>query len=233
MGKEDDVDFIFYDKKKVELEELLAMAKSRTMRDLITEAIDRTEAAMRDLLVIQQVVVQYLTAYNARYTKRFNGIKKDIDAISKPIRDIRTASLTKDQAIPATVLKHAASAIEASFHKNEKMKILVNETHQKTARALYDTLLQYIFKYSTKDFNSDRIYELFNYFLESKTPGLGELKLVMNMPAKARRKKMVKDGDELPTYLEQYNDVLEKWSHYGAEYMRILISNPSDLVVPD
>lgn len=221
-----------YARKRVELESLLTTAQSRTIRELITEAIDRSEASMKDLAATQQVVILYLNAHNARAKKKLAEYKINLETLHREISKISKVPRTKELYIRVAVLSHASLALQHAIDTDGQLNEIVIGVHSECSQALTDTLLEHIFKYR-KDFNIARINDLFNYFLENKIPGLGEMKLVMGLPHNARQQKMVKDGDELPVYLEQYIDVLQRWSHYCSEYMKLLISDPSELIMPD
>lgn len=232
MQIEDNVDVSHYESKKVELESLRSMTNSRTVKEVITEAIERSDAAVKDLLATQQVVLLYLKAFNARSQKKLAQRKKEMDRLSVEITKVRNAPISSNDYIKVTVLSKASSALHNALGVDADLNEITLGVHTECAEVLSDTLLNHIFKHR-KDFNADRIGDLFNYFTENKIPVLGELKLVMGMPTKTRQKKMVKGGDELLTYLEEYNDVLASWSHYCGEYMKLLLSDPTDLVMPD
>lgn len=227
----DNLDYSSFDKKIKELDLLLQSTKSLTLQELIERAKDYSYRAIQDVKIIQQLVINYLTNHRKRSEKKLIEYSDKAKSLTIHLQEFKKQPRTVEQTtVVVNLMEAAADTLTATMKNEAKIDELTRKVHITCATAIADALLNHIFKYTSSNFNIDKVTELLNYIVESKIPLLAEAKMISNMPTKVRLKKQAKTTDAMLTYLENYNTTLEQWSHHCADYTKILIKNPADVI---
>lgn len=211
MSKEDELEY--YDKRIIELDKLLAHAKSQTLIDLITKAKKSTEENINKLITVQKAIILYLKNYQIRDDEFLAKFTEQISLCSIEVKKIKETEAPKDAKLAAlSVYENLADEFDKKITQRKELQELTYKVFISCANEFKRVLLEMIFKPNTSQFHYESIIEVLNYIASRFIPGLEEIKTISSFPIAIRRKQFAKSGDKVLIYLEQYIDVLEKWN---------------------
>lgn len=221
MSKEDE--FKYYDKKLEEFDLFLKQAKSSTLIEIINQAKVKSNASLELLMKIQTVTISYLRQHNEKAINRIKTYNNAIELGAEKVDELKTLEI--DEELRLTLRQFYSksfSELEQRILFDNRVNNLTLETFTFCSKQFNDVLLSIIMKPSKSQFHYETIIEVLNYIATKLIPGLEELKTVSNFPISVRRKNFAKEGDKILLYLEQFIDVIDKWSELGQKYINII-----------
>ncbi len=219
-------EFEYYDKKVEELNQLLISAKSSTMQELIKKSIQLTEISIETLLKSKKVSVKYLSEFNQRTNQKLSLYQHQYDLLVQ--RKDLLNTIPNDVAIKESLVEQFHTDID-TFQKQTTSEAQFNElvyaTIGKCQEEIERTLLEFIFKPSNNDFHYEQVMDILNLIVSKLSiPGLDEVNTLSKFSVISKKRNHINSGDKIILYLEQYNDVLEKWSELCDNYVKIIES---------
>lgn len=222
MDTSQDDELKYYDKRIKEFDKLIIQVKSQTLVDLIKKAKFDTERAVEKLIEIQKAIVIYLKAYDIKNDERLKEFQKQIDLQSAEVKKLKEANL--DNTLKASFLEvhqTIADKVNDALIQRQELRMLVFKVFTSCGNDFKTTLLEKIFKPNNGTFHYETIIDILNYIPGKFIPLLDEAKTASSFPVSVRRKQFAKNGDKILIYLEQYIDVLEKWTNLGNMLIKL------------
>jgi len=215
----------FYDKRIQELEDLLKQSQSQTLKVLIKKAIDETNKGLAKLLTVEKETVTYLKLEKSKTEDSVLKIDEKIELLNKEID--RFEVLDVSEAEKNITLKYLNEVLAAGkkTRSNKEDVLKLSYTVMTNAAIQFENLiLNIIYKPNSSSFHYDTIVDALNFIAGKFIPGFEELLTAKDNPmsVKMRKKKYVKSGDKILTYIEQYIDVLGKWEVLADQYLAVL-----------
>lgn len=222
MDTSQDDDIKYYDNRVEEFDRLLSEAKSQTLIDLLKKAKGDSEKAIQKLIEIQRATVAYLKTYELKNDEVLQKFQKQIDLQIVEVKKLKEADI--DRTLKGSILQiheEVANKINDSLTQREELRKLTFKVFISCATDFRITLLEKIFKPANAKFHYETIIDILNYIIGKIIPLLDEAKTVANFSATKRRKQFANQGDKIFIYLEQYIDVLEKWTTLGNALIKL------------
>lgn len=223
MNSSQDDDLKYYDKRIKEFDKLLSQVKSQTLNDLINTAKTETEKAVEKLVEVQRSIVIYLKAYEIKNDERLQEFGKQIDLQSIQVKKLKESNV--EGPLKSSLLQfhgEIANQLNEKLNQREELRKLTFKVFTSCANDFKVTLLEKIFKPNAGQFHYETIVDVLNYIAGKFIPFLDEAKAVSNFPPAFRRKEFAKSGDKILVYLEQYIDVIGKWTDLGNKCIEIV-----------
>ena len=224
MDTSQDDDLKYHDSRIKEFDKLLTQVKSQTLIDLIKKAKAETEKAVEKLIEIQRSIVIYLKAYEIKNDERLQEFGKQIDFQSQEVKKLKESDI--DEPLRRSLFQfyeELANKMAEGLAQREELRKLTFKVFTSCVNDFNIALLERIFKPNTKQFQYETIIDVLNYIANKFVPFLDEAKTISNFPITIRRKQFAKHCDKILIYLEQYLDVLEKWTSLGNKCIEITI----------
>lgn len=216
----------FYDKRIEELNILKEQAKSRTVKELISGAILKSEALLQKNLSIQKQTIAFIQSEKEKHVQSLLKIDEQIDLLNKELSKLPSIEgVSVTQRVEAMEYLNKVKAIGEKSRKNrvDVMK-LQSTVMPNTALAFQNLLLDLIFKPSVATFHYDTIVDGLKFIGGLFIPAFDSLMTASNTPisTQMRKKQYLKSGDKILVYIEQYLDVMDKWEVLADEYIKLI-----------
>ncbi|MCC6583150.1 MAG: hypothetical protein IT271_05560 [Chitinophagales bacterium] len=217
-------EFEYYDKKIEELNQLLHTAKSSTLQELINKSVTLTEKSLETLTQTQAASVKYISEHNNNTSQKVLNYKEQYELLVQrkkildtiPNETLEKVSLVEQFHIDIDVFQKKAD-FEAQFNE------LVLDTFSKCQAEIERTLLEFIVKPSNTEFRYEQVMDIINLLLSKlQIPGFDEVNTLSKFSVKSKKKEHINSGDKIILYIEQYNDVLERWDVLCKNYIAIV-----------
>ncbi len=216
-------EFEYYDKKIEELTQLLSHAQSTTLKELISKSIRLTEQSLVKLHQTQKATIKYLSEHNDKTSQKLLNYKNQMYLLNQ--RKFLLDAIPNN--IPVkTPLVNQFLADSDTFQKKANFEAqhndLVLDTFTKCEAEIERTLLEFIVKPSNNKFRYEQVIDILNFIVSNfSVPGLDGINMVSKFSIISKKKAHIDSGDKIILYIEQYNDVLEKWYGLCDGYIKI------------
>lgn len=215
--------FEYYDDKIAELHKLLLNAKSVTIKELISKAINLTDESIKTLMQTKAATLVYLSEHKNKTDKKLLEYKEQLrlfsqrkDLLDEMPNHIPEKVTLVNQYLTDVDIFQQRTTFEAQLNET------IYETFDKCQAEIEKTLLKFIVKPDNTEFQYNVVKNMICYMISKlQILGFDEISLLSQSSIMSQKLQSINSGDKIIIYIEQYIDVLEMWSELCNSYVRI------------
>lgn len=212
-------EILIYQRRQNEFIDLLKSSKSRTSENLITEAINISDENFKLYKNITFNLFEYLTGLTQKKKNNIDKYNEQFLLLETNLKQVPYLDDNKKQKEIMTAYYNANLEILNSLAlKENNLHNLMSSVFQFVAQELKITLFDYIFKPNQSEFNIDIIIDMVLLISEKFVPFLGDVRNLISLVKKIKKKNYLKEGDKLFQYLEKYIDVSKLWKELAISF---------------
>lgn len=212
-------DVLTYQKRKDEFIDLLKASQSRTSQNLITEAINISDENFELYKEITFNLFEYLTELTLKKKNKIDKYNEQFHLLEANLEQVPLLNDSKEQKEILIAYYQANLGILSSMTLQDKnLNNLMSSVFQFVAQELKTTLFDYIFKPNQLEFKIDIVIDVILLVSEKFVPFLGDVKNLVELIKKFKKKNYLKEGDKLFQYLEKYIDASKLWKELAISF---------------